>query len=443
MSSDLEEICLKCLERDREKRWATAHELAAALRGHHSSSATSPTNSVASSHVLAALRRKRLPFQLVVSAAVALVLASLSLVFFSRRQTSSTDARIGAALESDIYNDSRLRRDNIHVTVRNGVVTLTGQVDNELDRVRADSIAGAREGVRQVIDDLRVRGEPLPNLAPTPRPPAIQLFRPQVNGLWVLFNGVTWPKTQGARITSISWSFGDGTPSSTSQFPVNHAFAHSGTFLVTAVASDSNGLTTSATTNVTVGGASGGDMPEVTSEGQCTGLGDTRVQSKPLGRIQILSGTGTFAGISPGSKSVTVESGRVLRGTIALSVLNRGPGFAVAPLIETPSWGDPRTSWRSIENLRPGGSTHNVQIDEAAPLQEGTYHIVFAFQLEMSGGNVASGTNWARHRDVWGDGNDIAQFNSSRFSRPNNSGVRSIPGSGRMALSRFTWRQMR
>jgi PKD repeat protein len=83
-------------------------------------------------------------------------------------------------------------------------------------------------------------------------PPSIQLFAPQVAGLTASFNGVMMPTTSGASIPKPAcWSFGDGT-SGCYWFPTSHTFQRSGIYTVTATATDSNGLTTSATVKVTV-----------------------------------------------------------------------------------------------------------------------------------------------------------------------------------------------
>jgi len=268
LSPDLESICLKCLQRDREQRWATAHELGTALRDHYSLSITPPTNSAPTLHVSAGPRPRRLPFQMIVSVVIALALVGLLVTFLSHRHPATIDASIVIALESDFHNDSNLRKADIQVTARNGIVTLTGRVDKDADRARADSIADGHEGVKQVIDDLRVLGEQpgatkppgasaqQPIRAKKATPPTIKFFPPQVSGLIVSINGVVMPTTPGAKITSISWSFGDGTAPSESWFPVTHAFTHPGSFLVTAAASDSNELTTSTTIYVTVSGVS-------------------------------------------------------------------------------------------------------------------------------------------------------------------------------------------
>ena len=156
-------------------------------------------------------------------------------------------------------------------------------------------------------------------------------------------------------------------------------------------------------------------VPAVTSEQQCTGGGDTEITNNTHGTIQIVSGTGAFARVTSQSKLVRVSAGAALQGSVTLHVLNQGPGFAIAPLVQTRSWDDPQTSWKQIAVLRPGEATITAQVNQRAPLDGGTYHDLFAFQLEKSGGNVASGTNWPRGQDVWNDGNDVAQFDSSQI----------------------------
>ena len=84
-------------------------------------------------------------------------------------------------------------------------------------------------------------------------PPTIQLSQPKVSGLSVSINGVMLPTTPGANIPNPAiWNFGDGSPSVNSWFPAQHSYAQAGTYKVTATAIDSNGLTASASVNVTV-----------------------------------------------------------------------------------------------------------------------------------------------------------------------------------------------
>ena len=57
-----------------------------------------------------------------------------------------------------------------------------------------------------------------------------------------------------------------------------------------------------------------------------------------------------------------------------------------------------------------------------APTTPGVYHLNFAFEWELTGDQVASGTNWAVGHDVWGDGNDIATFSQSQVQEGQQNG---------------------
>jgi hypothetical protein len=155
----------------------------------------------------------------------------------------------------------------------------------------------------------------------------------------------------------------------------------------------------------------------VTSQAQCTGPGDATITNNTHGTIRVLSGTGAFSAVSASNKRITVSPAGTINGTLNFRVLNNGPGFAVAPLIWTPSWGDDSTSWRLVsQSVQPGQQDISVQIAATAPQNPGVYHIVLALQLETNGASVASGTNWAVGQPIWGDGNDIAEFNSKQIS---------------------------
>jgi hypothetical protein len=71
-----------------------------------------------------------------------------------------------------------------------------------------------------------------------------------------------------------------------------------------------------------------------------------------------------------------------------------------------------------------------------APSSEGTYYLIFAFNAELNGAQVASCTNW-RHEGgvVWNDGNDIASFSSQKIAE--------IQSNGRTTVSYLftTWSQ--
>lgn len=154
----------------------------------------------------------------------------------------------------------------------------------------------------------------------------------------------------------------------------------------------------------------------ITSANQCLDATLSNLGVRPVGTVQIASGDGAFSGVTSANKLVSVRKGESLAGSVILRTLNVAPSFAKTPLIETPSWGDHRTSWTPVADLHPGQSTVAARINTRVPSEPGTYHILFAFNMEMAGGDVASATNWARGQDLWYDGNDIAQFDAGQIS---------------------------
>jgi osmotically-inducible protein OsmY len=49
--------------------------------------------------------------------------------------------------------------DSVKYAVKNHVVTLTGQVDSQSKRQEAESLAAAVPNVRQVVNELQVKGQ--------------------------------------------------------------------------------------------------------------------------------------------------------------------------------------------------------------------------------------------------------------------------------------------
>jgi hypothetical protein len=141
------------------------------------------------------------------------------------------------------------------------------------------------------------------------------------------------------------------------------------------------------------------------------------------GTIRIQSGTGTFAGVSDANNTITVSPGASLSGQVMLTTDNvegsASPGSigpAIAPLIFTPSWGNPQTSWQNINSdIVVGSASQTANVLLSAPATPGVYHVNFAFAWEIGDDHVASGTNWATGTDVWGDGNDIASLTAAQI----------------------------
>ena len=67
------------------------------------------------------------------------------------------DTAITASIKTDLLKDPDLSVLKIDVDTRDGVVTLNGLADNEAARGRAEKIAGAIKGVREVHNHLTVK----------------------------------------------------------------------------------------------------------------------------------------------------------------------------------------------------------------------------------------------------------------------------------------------
>lgn len=87
---------------------------------------------------------------------------------------------------------------------------------------------------------------------PVKTPPTITLNLATVSGNTATITGSAQTTTPGATISSIVWNWGDGSNITSSQFPALHTYSNSGTYTVTATATDSNGLSKSASINVTI-----------------------------------------------------------------------------------------------------------------------------------------------------------------------------------------------
>jgi hyperosmotically inducible protein len=69
---------------------------------------------------------------------------------------AQTDAGITTNVKSKIAVDDTVKAYQVNVDTRNGVVTLTGDVDSPLAKERAAQIARNTDGVREVVDNITV-----------------------------------------------------------------------------------------------------------------------------------------------------------------------------------------------------------------------------------------------------------------------------------------------
>jgi len=87
-----------------------------------------------------------------------------------------TDAAISSSIQSSLNSDSGLQGKQLTVESKDGTVTLSGTVDNEVERDAAARYAAAAPGVKQVINNLQISAPPAESAQA--QPPADQAPAP-------------------------------------------------------------------------------------------------------------------------------------------------------------------------------------------------------------------------------------------------------------------------
>lgn len=95
------------------------------------------------------------------------VAVSFGLLAGCSRKIERTDAQVASDVQNKIYSDAGIQSRQISVQAAGGVVTLSGAVNTDVERSAAANDAGAVDGVRTVINDLRVQQA---QAAPPPPP---------------------------------------------------------------------------------------------------------------------------------------------------------------------------------------------------------------------------------------------------------------------------------
>ena len=110
-----------------------------------------------------------------------LLAVSLATLAGCSRKPERTDAQVASDVQNKIYGDPGIQSRQISVQAASGVVTLSGAVTSDVERTAAANDAGAIDGVRTVINDLRVQeAQAAPPPTPTPQqatPPPAQKTR--------------------------------------------------------------------------------------------------------------------------------------------------------------------------------------------------------------------------------------------------------------------------
>jgi hypothetical protein len=109
------------------------------------------------------------------TAALSLLLAVGLIAGCSR---SRDDAQVASDVQGKINADSNIQNKQITVNANKGVVTLSGAVNNDLERSSAANDASQVDGVKTVVNNLEVSNAAFPSAAPAEQPSSSAMNEP-------------------------------------------------------------------------------------------------------------------------------------------------------------------------------------------------------------------------------------------------------------------------
>lgn len=86
------------------------------------------------------------------------------------------DTAIKDNIQSKLFQDANLKARDIRVESQKGVITLTGTVNSDMEKLAVESLARATSGVTQVVDQLSVS---VPSVSQTPVPITTTASKPE------------------------------------------------------------------------------------------------------------------------------------------------------------------------------------------------------------------------------------------------------------------------
>lgn len=98
----------------------------------------------------------------------AILTAAAALALLTGCAKTASDDSLASSIKSGLYSDPATKQANISVAVKNGVVTLTGDVLSSDVALEAMKVANGTAGVRSVDDQLTINGVSAVNQVPTP-----------------------------------------------------------------------------------------------------------------------------------------------------------------------------------------------------------------------------------------------------------------------------------
>ena len=112
-------------------------------------------------------------FSLLLLSGLALAVWACNVAHVGQKTPGPIDTAITNAVQAKLFEDPTLKAREIHVSSQNGVVTLTGMVNSNVERLAVERLANQASGVTQVIDQLVVSPPPAAQ-APGSAPPVQQ-----------------------------------------------------------------------------------------------------------------------------------------------------------------------------------------------------------------------------------------------------------------------------
>ena len=89
-----------------------------------------------------------------------ILIVAATLLFAACSPTHKTegpdDTAIKDSIQAKLFQDAALKRRDIHVGSQKGVVTLTGPVASDMEKLAVEGLARGATGVMQVVDQLTV-----------------------------------------------------------------------------------------------------------------------------------------------------------------------------------------------------------------------------------------------------------------------------------------------
>ncbi|HYD02691.1 MAG TPA: LamG-like jellyroll fold domain-containing protein [Alphaproteobacteria bacterium] len=142
-----------------------------------------------------------------------------------------------------------------------------------------------------------------------------------------------------------------------------------------------------------------------------------------ISSLFIKSGTLNNQEITKSRPFIGINSQETVSGTVTVDYDNKWPVGTKVVMITTTNWGDRRTSCEYVDTVSSGEGSKTVPISVDPPATPGIYRVWIAFRAELDEHDVCSSTSWnSTNPEVYGDWNDIANWEQSEYYEAQTSG---------------------